>query len=221
VGPQTLRNFSERFFFTAMNTIKNIIFDLGGVLLDIDTNKTNLAFEQLGIKDFKNNYTLNKADALFDHLETGAITETAFYNGIRNISQLPLRDEDIRDAWNALLLNFRIESLQYLEQLAGKYKLYLLSNTNSIHHTAFHNSFKLETGKNNFDDYFTKAYYSQQIGLRKPEKEIYHFVLQDAGIAAGETLFIDDLLKNIEAAASVGINTHHLQAHERIEHLQL
>jgi putative hydrolase of the HAD superfamily len=203
-----------------MSTIKNIIFDLGGVLLDIDTTKTNAAFEQLGVKDFKNNYTLNKADALFDNLETGAITDEEFYNGIRKISQLPLKNEAIRDAWNALLLNFRQESLRHLEQLAGKYNLYLLSNTNSIHYTAFHNSFTAETGRKNFDDYFTKAYYSQQIGLRKPEKEIYSFVLQDAGIAASETVFIDDLLKNIEGAASVGIQTHHLLAHERIEHLQ-
>lgn len=204
-----------------MSTIKNIIFDLGGVLLDIDTTKTNAAFEQLGIKDFKKNYSLNKADALFDNLETGMITEENFYDGIRNISRLPLHNNDIRDAWNALLLNFRIESLQYLEQLSATHQLYLLSNTNSIHHTAFHNSFKQETGRADFDDYFTKAYYSQQIGLRKPGKEIYNFVLQDARIMASETLFIDDLLKNIEGAAAVGIKTYHLQAHERIEHLQL
>ena len=204
-----------------MHTIKNIIFDLGGVLLNIDTAKTNAAFERLGVKDFKNNYTLNKADALFDHLETGAITEAAFYDGIRTISGLPLQDKDISAAWNALLLDFRKESLQCLEQLAGKYQLYLLSNTNSIHHRAFHQSFTEETGRSNFDDYFTKAYYSQDIGLRKPGKEIYNFVLKDAGIAAAETLFIDDLLKNIEGAALAGLQTHQLLPTERIEHLNL
>ena len=152
-----------------MNTIKNIIFDLGGVLLDIDTTKTNAAFEQLGVTDFKNNYTLHKADALFDNLEKGIITEQAFYDGIRSISRLPLHNADIRDAWNALLLDFRTESLQYLEQLAATHRLYLLSNTNSIHHTAFHNNFTATTGRPNFDAYFTKAYYSQHIGLRKPD----------------------------------------------------
>ncbi len=204
-----------------MNTIKNIIFDLGGVLLDIDTTKTNAAFEQLGVTDFKNNYTLHKADALFDNLEKGIITEQAFYDGIRSISRLPLHNADIRDAWNALLLDFRTESLQYLEQLAATHRLYLLSNTNSIHHTAFHNNFTATTGRPNFDAYFTKAYYSQHIGLRKPDAAIFHFVLQDAGIEAAETLFVDDLLKNIEGAAAVGMQTHHLLAHERIEHLQL
>lgn len=204
-----------------MHTIKNIIFDLGGVLLNIDTAKTNAAFELLGVKDFKNNYTLNKADALFDHLEMGIISETDFYNGIRNISRLPLKDADIRDAWNALLLDFRTESLNCLEQLAGSYNLYLLSNTNSIHHTAFHKSFTEQTGRPDFDSYFTKAYYSQHIGLRKPSKEIYDFVLQDAGIVAAETLFIDDLLKNTEGAALAGLQTHQLQPMERIEHLKL
>jgi len=194
---------------------------LGGVLLDIDTGKTNAAFEQLGLKDFKNNYTLNKADDLFDNLEMGRITELEFYNGIRTISQLPLHDTDIKDAWNALLLNFRTESLQYLEQLAAKYQLFLLSNTNSIHHSAFMQSFYELSGGKFFDDYFTKAYYSQQIGLRKPNQAIYNFVLQDSGITAAETLFIDDLLKNIEGASSVGLRTHHLLPFERIEGLNL
>jgi putative hydrolase of the HAD superfamily len=203
-----------------MKNIKNIIFDLGGVLLNIDTGKTNIAFEKLGIVDFKKNYSLHKADTLFDDLETGRISEQLFYEGIRNISKAPLTDNEIKNAWNALLLDFRINSLQHLEKLANNYKLFLLSNTNQIHHTAFSNRFTKQTGKQNFDDYFTKAYYSHVIGLRKPEQEIYNFVLKDAGIKPAETLFIDDLLKNIEAAALVGINTHHLLATERIEHLK-
>lgn len=203
-----------------MKAIKNIIFDLGGVLLDIDTGKTNEAFEKLGIADFKNNYSLQKADTLFDELEKGKVSEMEFYTGIRKISGLPIADVDIRDAWNALILDFRTESLQYLEELKHRYDLYLLSNTNSIHYTAFHQHFRSQTGRENFDDHFTKAYYSHHIGLRKPEKEIYLFTLQDAGIVAAETLFIDDLLKNIDTAAMLGINTHHLQAGERIENIR-
>lgn len=204
-----------------MKTIKNIIFDLGGVLLNIDTAKTNEAFEKLGVKDFKNNYSLYKADDLFDDLEKGKVSETEFFDGIRNISKLSLHDNDIRNAWNALILDFRTESLKHLEQLKTRYSLYLLSNTNSIHHHAFHKSFTMQTGRQNFDDYFTRAYYSHQIGLRKPEKEIYSFALQDAGIIAEETIFIDDLLKNTEAAAALSINTHHLQPDEKIEDLKL
>lgn len=206
--------------FSKMKAIKNIIFDLGGVLLDIDTCKTNEAFEKLGVADFKKKYSLQKADTLFDELEKGKLTEMEFYTGIRKISGLPIADNDIRDAWNALILDFRTESLRYLEQLKQRYDLYLLSNTNSIHYTAFHQHFRLQTGREDFDDHFTKAYYSHHIGLRKPEREIYQFTLQDAGIVAAETLFIDDLLKNIDAAALLGINTYHLQAGERIENIR-
>jgi glucose-1-phosphatase len=204
-----------------MAKIKNVIFDLGGVLLDIDIAKTEAAFEQLGIKDFKNNYSLHKADSLFDDLETGKITEAAFYDGIRNISQTQLTDAEIKNAWNALLLDFRTESLAFLQQIAAKYNLYLLSNTNSIHLAAFNEIFKRDTGKDSLDSYFTKAYYSSIIGLRKPHAAIYSFVLADAGITADETLFVDDLIYNIEGAKAVGIQTHHLQPHERIEDLKL
>jgi HAD superfamily hydrolase (TIGR01509 family) len=204
-----------------MATIKNIIFDLGGVLLDIDTGRTNEAFAKLGVMDFKNNYSMQKADSLFDDLEKGKVPETEFYEGIRKISGLPLSDNDIRDAWNALILHFRKESLQQLEQLKHKYSLYLLSNTNSIHYAAFQQNFKVQTGRQNFNDHFTRAWYSHLVGLRKPEKEIYRFALHDAGIIAEETLFIDDLLKNVEAASALRINTWHLQPDERIEDLQL
>lgn len=204
-----------------MNTIKNIVFDLGGVLLNIDPEQTHIAFEKLGIPDFKNNYSLHKADPLFDNLETGKTTEDEFYNGIRQICNKHISDSDIKDAWNALLLDFRTSSLEWMEKNSNRFNLYLLSNTNHIHHVAFTNHFKKQTGKNNFDDYFTKAYYSHNVGLRKPDAAIFEFILNDAGITANETLFIDDLLKNIEAAAALGIKTHHLQVQESIEALGL
>ncbi len=204
-----------------MNNIKNIVFDLGGVLLNIDTDLTNAAFEKLGIKDFKNNYSLHRADELFDDLEKGRVTETDFYNGIRRISDLSLRDNEIENAWNALLLDFRKDSLLLLEQLAEKYQLYLLSNTNSIHHRAFHRAFSQEYNGRDFDGFFTKAYYSHLVGLRKPDAAIYNYLLEDAGITGAETLFIDDLKKNIDAAAATGIRVHHLGPDERIEQLGL
>ncbi len=204
-----------------MTTIKNIIFDLGGVLLDIEPAKTNAAFEQLGIADFKNNYSLHQADSLFDDLETGRADEATFYNGIRNIGSNTLTNGDIEAAWNALLLDFRMGSLSWINSNKTKYNFFLLSNTNAIHQKAFYRHFTLQTGLPDFNACFTKAYYSHQIGLRKPDAAIYNFVLANAGIAAAETIFIDDLLKNIEAATAAGLQTHHLQPHERIENLGL
>ena len=202
-----------------MANIKNIIFDLGGVLLNIDTSKTNAAFEELGISDFKNNYSLHKMDSVFENLETGKISEKEFYNNIKTLGKNAVSSAQVRDAWNALLLDFRTESLAFLNKIAPKYKLYLLSNTNSIHFTAFTQRFSGANEKRSFNDFFTKAYYSHIIGLRKPGKEIYSYVLEDAGITAAETLFIDDLELNIEGARSVGIQTHLLLPHQKIEQL--
>jgi glucose-1-phosphatase len=204
-----------------MNNIKNIIFDLGVVLLNIDTAKTEEAFEKLGVKNFQESYSLGKADLLFDELEKGKLQENEFYEAIRKHTRLDLQDNEIRDAWNALLLDFRTSSLDHLKTLKDKYRLYLLSNTNRIHHKAFHESFKKQTGEKDFDDHFIKAYYSHNTGFRKPEKEIYEFVLKDSGIMPGETLFIDDLPKNIEAASVLGIHTHLLLPGEKIEELGL
>jgi glucose-1-phosphatase len=204
-----------------MSNIKNIVFDLGNVLLDIDLAKTDAAFEALGVPDFRSKYSLTKADKLFDNLETGHATDADFYDGMRRICNLPLTNQHICNAWNALLLNFRTESLQWMETNNHRFKYYLLSNTNAIHATAFHESFTKQTGLQNFNNYFTKPYYSYLVGMRKPEKEIFEFALTDAGIKADETLFIDDLQKNIDAAAMLGIHTHCLLAHERVENLGL
>jgi len=204
-----------------MSNIKNIIFDLGNVLLDIDYNKTTKAFEDLGFANFKNDfYSPLKMNALFEDLETGKVTEETFYESIKAVSPHPVSNEQLQTAWDALFLDFRIESLAFLEQIASKYSLYLLSNTNSIHYTAFKKIFTKDTGKPSLDDYFIKAYYSHLIGFRKPDTGSYAFVLEDAGIKAGETLFIDDLVINVEGARSVGIKSHLLLPNERIENLK-
>ncbi|MBS1509404.1 MAG: HAD family phosphatase [Bacteroidetes bacterium] len=203
-----------------MATIKNIIFDLGGVLLDIDVKKTHQAFEQLGIPDFSGNfYTLHHLNTLFEDLETGKISNGEFYDQFRHSSATHLSNEQIRDAWNALLLGFRESSLNFMEQLAGQYHLYLLSNTNSIHHDYFSDQYRALTRREKFENHFTKAYYSHQVKLRKPNADIYEYVLADAGINAGESLFIDDLAKNVDAANALGIQTHQLLPGERIETL--
>ena len=167
-----------------MHTIKNIIFDLGNVLLDIDYNKTIHAFEQLGFQNFKASYSPEKMGPVFEDIETGKISEEELYAVIQSVSKTPVSSHQIRDAWNALLLDFRVESLEYLKKLPAKYTIYLLSNTNSIHLTAFNKIMERDGQNRTLDSYFTKAYYSNIIGLRKPCRECYEFVLGDAGIKA-------------------------------------
>lgn len=201
--------------------IKNIIFDLGGVLLDIDYQKSIDAFTNLGIDDFEDMFSQFKADELFDKLETGKISETDFYAAIKKRTKRAIADEEIDQAWNALILNFRKESLAILEKLSADHKLYLLSNTNSIHLKYFKKSFTKETGKPSLDTYFSKAWYSSEVGLRKPGTEIFEFALQEENLVAAETLFIDDTVLNIQTAQKLGFKTHHLLPTERIELLEI
>jgi FMN phosphatase YigB (HAD superfamily) len=207
-------------FCLVMSTIKNVIFDLGNVLLDIDYDKTAHAFEQLGFPDFKTHYSATETDLLFQQLETGRISDTMFYDRLKKISTQPVSNEQIKHAWNALLLDFRKESLDHLTKISSRYNLYLLSNTNIIHQDAFDGALK-NSGGDGLDSYFIKAYYSHLMGMRKPDIEIYSFVLHDAGLIAEETLFIDDLANNIAGAALAGLKTHHLLPGERIEKLPL
>jgi len=204
-----------------MEKIKNVIFDLGGVLLNIDYHKTANAFKALGASDFDSFYSQTGANQLFEQLETGHIEPVDFYNAMQPHCTTGTSHQQIQNAWNAILLDFRKDSVQFLTTLKGKFNLYLLSNTNIIHHTQFYETFKAETGLADFDSLFTKAWYSHAINRRKPYPETYHFVLQDAGLQAGETLFIDDSVVNIEGANEAGLLTHLLLPTERIETLEV
>lgn len=203
-----------------MAELKNIVFDLGGVLLNIDYGKTRMSFEELGFNQFDEMYTQYSADMLFSDLETGKISNDHFYEYLVKKAEGKINKEQINRAWNAMLLDFRVPSLAFLEELSKKYKLYLLSNTNAIHLEAFNEIFIRETGKPSLDAYFTKAYYSNNIGYRKPNADVFEFILKDAGINATETLFIDDSYNNIEAAKNLGFKTHLLLANEKIEDLK-
>jgi putative hydrolase of the HAD superfamily len=204
-----------------MEGIKNLIFDLGGVLLNIDYHKTADAFKALGAGDFDSFYSQAGANELFELLETGNITNEDFYIAMQSHCQPGTTTQQMENAWNAILLDFRPQSLQFLSALKNRYNIYLLSNTNAIHHHAFHLSFTREIGLQNFDDYFVKSYYSHKIHQRKPYLATYNYVLQDAGIIASETLFIDDSIVNIEGAIPTGLLTHLLLPNERIEQLKI
>ncbi len=204
-----------------MKIIKNIIFDLGGVLLDIDYQNTIDRFKQLGIKNFEDMFSQLNADDLFENLETGKLSEPDFYKTLKEKIPFKIEDIEITNAWNDMILHFRLQSLNTLEKLSSKYKLYLLSNTNSIHLKYFQDLFTKETGMPLLDNYFIKAWYSHQIGLRKPGTKIFEYVLGQEGLQAVETLFIDDTASNIKMAKNLGFQTHLLLPGETIESLGL
>ena len=204
-----------------MQVIKNIIFDLGGVLLNIDYYKTADAFKALGVHQFDELYSQANANHLFEALETGEISEDHFYHEIEQYCSPGTTRQQIQAAWNAILLDFRMDSLNILESVKDRYNVYLLSNTNSIHLTEFNKILFNKAGQSSLDAYFKKSYYSHVIRMRKPYVATYQWVLNDAQLIAGETLFIDDSINNINGAVDTGIQTHHLIPGEKIGDLKL
>ncbi len=204
-----------------MEGVKNIIFDLGGVLLNIDFSITEKAFKELGVTQFSNMFTQHHSNDLFVQLETGEISPEDFYEAFRRGTGTYLSDESIKKAWNALLLDFRVPTLNWLATIRSKYRIFLFSNTNQIHHDAFIESYQQLTGNREFDTIFEKAYYSQNMGMRKPNPEPFLYILKENNLNAKETLFIDDTIKNIETAHALGLKTIHLQWPQTLPELGL
>jgi FMN phosphatase YigB (HAD superfamily) len=202
-----------------MQQVNAIIFDLGGVLINLAPNKTRDAFIALGIPHFEELFTVFKATPLFDDLETGRVQPTDFIQKLQQEAQVPISEEQIVAAWNAMLLDFRLDSLDFIRRLSNKYPVFLYSNTNRIHYEAFEAVYRGLYPDEHFNNLFNKAYYSHEIGYRKPEIEGYLHIINDQGLSAGNTLFVDDNAGNIEGAKLAGLLTHHLGATERIENV--
>jgi len=190
---------------------KNIILDLGGVILDIDYNLTIEAFRRLGIEDASILYSKSSQIKLFDELEKGNISEDEFFAAIRKISNTSISDLEIRNAWNALLIGLPDENVKLLKQLKTGYRLFLLSNTNSIHENAYRKMITDLYGNFIFDDLFEKMYLSHHLHMRKPDVEIFQYVIKDAQIHTDETIFIDDSPQHVEGGIKAGIRSYHLK----------
>ncbi|HRO41910.1 MAG TPA: HAD family phosphatase [Flavipsychrobacter sp.] len=196
--------------------IRHIIFDLGGVLINLDYTLTEKAFVDLGIENFQALYSQMKQTSLFDDLETGVINRDKFVAGIKEFCSAQLNDQQICTAWNAMLLDFPLRRLQLLQQLRPYFDLVLLSNTNEIHEEAF-NKLLHESYGVNLATYFDKVYYSHKVGMRKPDTQIFKKILDENGFEPIHTLFIDDSPQHIESAKTLGIQTIFLQPGMTIE----
>lgn len=197
--------------------IKHIIFDLGGVLLNIDYNLTEQAFIAAGVTNFHELYSQLRQSDLFDKLEMGQIPPEEFIAAMQRASETSITEAQVVAAWNAMLLDFPVRRLQILQQLRLYHDLFLLSNTNEIHEAAFNDILMRSHGIPNIGVFFDKVYLSHRIGLRKPMKEIFERVLNDNGLQPGHTLFIDDSPQHIAAAKALGIQTIYLEKGMSIE----
>ncbi len=194
--------------------IKNIIFDLGGVILNIDYNLTFQEFKRLGFENFDDVFKLAKQTGLFNNLDKGLISPQEFRNEIRLLAKKPLTDQQIDKAWNSLLLDFPIPRLKVLESVHKSYRTFLLSNTNQIHCEVYNRDLQKTYGVSDLSYFFEKLYYSHEIHMIKPDREAFQIILDQNQLHPEETLFIDDTEHHVEGARAVGINAYYLKLKE-------
>ncbi|MDR0418620.1 MAG: hypothetical protein LBH34_00190, partial [Prevotellaceae bacterium] len=174
---------SQTYVHPTTRPLKNIIFDLGGVLLDVDYNASINAFVDLGGEDFHRVFSQKEQKDLFDKFDTGIILPEKFRNGIRELISNNISNEQIDNAWNAMLGEYRKESVKFLKELKKSYRLFLLSNTNAIHFPHIDNAIK-KIGYDSISQLLEKDYYSHLIHARKPDAEAFLYVLGDSGLNA-------------------------------------
>ncbi len=197
-------------YFYGMQNIDNIIFDLGGVILTLDMPRAEQQFTELGVKNYNELFRSGNVSSFFKDYEVGAIDNATFLDELRKLAGLSLTDAQLIAAWNAMLGVFPEERIALLKKLQSKYRLFLFSNTNAIHVDAFR-KMHTDTFNTHFDDYFEKAYYSHTMGMRKPEKASYEYIINEQKLDLSRTVFIDDSLANIEGAISAGLQGLHVK----------
>lgn len=202
-----------------MKGIQNVIFDLGGVIINLDVNRTISEFNKISLIPFENIYTQARQDELFSLLDKGKISTSDFLTDLKKQIRYNGPDEDLLKAWNAMLLDVPEERLDVLVEMKHNYNTYLLSNTCEPHIEAFEQELENEHGIKNFDDYFDKVYYSCRVGMRKPDKEIFELVLRENNLKPEETVFIDDSPQHVKGAGECGINAFLLQKNMSVKDL--
>jgi len=198
--------------------IKSIIFDLGGVIYAVDYHKTINGFKALGIDRFEEVYAKAGQSDLFNDFEEGKISRAIFVERIKNLSRKNMTSSQIVNAWNGMLLGFMPDAIACLKRLNSSYRLFLLSNTNEIHIQEIES----RVGTAFFSDFcslFENVYLSHELGLRKPHPEVFKHILNQEGLKANQTFFIDDSIQHVEGAIKAGLQAHHLTDEQTIDQL--
>jgi len=202
-----------------LSKYKNIIFDLGGVILNLDYHRTFEAFKSFAPQmDDETFVGKIKQHSIFSDYEVGKISSQDFRAEINSFYKMNLEDTTFDTCWNAMLLDlprYRIELILKLRD-SGK-QVFLLSNINEIHEREVGLKFKSLGYNFYFKDLFHKAYYSHEIGLRKPHGEVFQLVISENNLDKTETVFIDDSLQHVQGAKSIGLNALHLTNPIKIE----
>jgi len=191
--------------------ISNIIFDLGGVILDIDIKSVYSKSIQIGIETEYKGFGQFQDNKIFKDYEIGALSTDKFRNEIKKIAKPDFKIDNFDSIWNSIILEYPKENILILENLKTKYRTFLMSNTNELHYNYYTEILQKEFGYKNLDQLFEKAYYSHTSKMRKPEMRFFELILKQNNLDPKKTLFVDDFIENIEAANSLGIKTLHLK----------
>lgn len=200
-----------------MQGIKNIIFDLGNVVLNISYQATIDAFIHLGIKDFATIFSKEKQNELADEFEKGLISEEKFFEYLQSLCEPTVKHQQLLDAWNAIIISFPLKRLQLLQQLNLHYRTFCLSNTNATHEKYYNELLHQTVGMNSLDYFFEKVYLSHHIHARKPEPQAWQIILNENNLHPNETLFLDDSPQHIAAAQKLGLHTIHITPEKNME----
>jgi len=194
--------------------IEGIVFDIGNVLIDIDYPNTVKEFQKLAKEDFSKIVSYASQEEFFNQYERGEISTAEFISSLRKYLKTETTDEQIIQAWNTMLINYPEKKIKLLEKLKPEFKLFAFSNTNELHVALLNENTNRLFGKERFSDYFDKAFYSNEIGMRKPESRAYEFLISETALQPGQLLFIDDKPENLIPAKEFGIQTIHLEKPE-------
>jgi len=203
-----------------MKRINALLFDLGGVIVDLDYNKTIEAFEAIGLEDAEHLYNQFNQSKIFDEFEIGSISREEFMGLLQEKIPQKVSQSKIKEAWNAMILGFEKSKLEQIKRYSEKMPCYLLSNTNEIH-LEYIQTLLQEVPFKNLELLFTKCYYSHIIGRRKPHRETFEWVLNDMGSSPEEVLFIEDSPQHIRGAEKAKIKTLHFTNGRRLEDIDL
>jgi putative hydrolase of the HAD superfamily len=199
--------------------IKNIIFDLGGVVLDIDENIVYNELEKMGINVLELAHSKEFID-IMSKFDTGIYTAPTFRKKTKALlGQEKMTDQRFDAIWNAMILDIPRERIEAIEKVKKHYKIFLMSNSNVIHYDLYVRDLQLRFGYNEFDELFNKSYFSFAEHLEKPDPRFFELILDHEGLLPEETLFIDDTEANIKVAKSLGINTYHIRRDELVRNL--
>jgi putative hydrolase of the HAD superfamily len=197
--------------------IQNVIFDLGGVIMHLDMNRTVEAFNKLGIKDIVLTHNTTELKAIFQEYEIGKISSSEFRQRVCASSNISLTPEQFDAAWNEMLVEIPEERIDFLANMGAHFRTFLLSNTNEIHLNHVNQYLKESFGIDDFSALFEDEYYSHQLKMRKPDVKIFAAVCTESDLIPEETLFIDDVEANVKAACEAGMYGVHLVAPATIE----